>query len=57
MKMNFAKGSNKFIYKIIWDTIEISKYEDFTAEEIAEKSVIARVTIRRYVEYMEKEIR
>jgi two-component system CitB family response regulator len=52
---DFAKGFNKYTYKAIWDEIEKNSCEDFTAEELAEKLGIARVTVRRYLEYMEKE--
>lgn len=52
---DFAKGFNKYTYKAIWEEIEKISAEDFTAEELAEKLGIARVTVRRYLEYMEKE--
>jgi two-component system, CitB family, response regulator len=52
---DLAKGLNKYTYKSIWDEIEKSNYEYFTADELAEKLGIARVTVRRYLEYMEKE--
>jgi two-component system, CitB family, response regulator len=52
---DFAKGLNKYTYRAIWDEIEKSNYEDFTAEDLAEKLKIARVTVRRYLEYLEKE--
>ncbi|APH16655.1 response regulator [Clostridium sporogenes] len=52
---DFAKGLNKYTYKSIWNEIEKSNDEDFTAEYLAEKLGIARVTVRRYLEYMEKE--
>lgn len=52
---DFAKGLNKYTYRSIWDEVEKSDYEDVTAEELAEKLGIARVTVRRYLEYMEKE--
>ena len=52
---DFAKGLNKYTYKAIWDEIEKNSIEDFTAEELAEKLGIARITVRRYLEYMEKE--
>lgn len=52
---DFAKGFNKYTYKTIWDEIERNSCNDFTAEELAEKLGIARVTVRRYLEYMEKE--
>ncbi|WP_243277796.1 response regulator [Clostridium yunnanense] len=51
----FAKGLNKYTYRAIWEEIEKRSYEDVTAEDLAEKLGIARVTVRRYVEYMEKE--
>jgi two-component system CitB family response regulator len=51
----FAKGFNKYTYKSIWDEIEKSSLNEFTAEDLAEKLGIARVTVRRYLEYMEKE--
>jgi two-component system, CitB family, response regulator len=52
---DFAKGLNKYTYKTIWEEIQKSNYDDFTAEDLAEKLGIARVTVRRYLEYMEKE--
>lgn len=52
---DFAKGLNKYTYRAIWNEIEKSNYDDFTAEKLAEKLGIARVTVRRYLEYMEKE--
>jgi len=52
---DFAKGLNKYTYKAIWYEIEKSSCKDFTAEELAEKLGIARITVRRYLEYMEKE--
>ena len=52
---DFAKGLNKYTYKAIWEEIEKNSSEDFTAEDLAEKLGIARVTVRRYFEYMEKE--
>jgi len=50
-----AKGLNKYTYKSIWEEIERKGAEYFTAEELSEKVKVARVTIRRYLEYMEKE--
>jgi len=52
---DFAKGLNKYTYRTIWGEIEKKSYKDFTAEGLAEKLGIARVTVRRYLEYMEKE--
>lgn len=50
-----AKGFNKYTYKSIWEEIELRNDEYFTAEELSEKINVARVTVRRYLEYMEKE--
>ena len=52
---DYAKGLNKYTYRSIWEEIEKSSYDDFTAEGLAEKLGIARVTVRRYLDYMEKE--
>lgn len=52
---DFEKGLNKFTYKTIWDEIDKNNNEDFTAEELAERLGIARITVRRYLEYMERE--
>lgn len=50
-----VKGLNKYTYKSIWEEIEERDKEYFTSEELSEKIKIARVTVRRYLEYMEKE--
>jgi response regulator of citrate/malate metabolism len=50
-----AKGLNKYTYKSIWEEIVRSDEGYFTAEELSEKIKVARVTVRRYLEYMEKE--
>jgi response regulator of citrate/malate metabolism len=50
-----AKGLNKYTYKSIWQEIVHSDAEYITAEELSEKIKVARVTVRRYLEYMEKE--
>lgn len=52
---DFAKELNKYTYRAIWEEIEKGREEYFTAEYLAEKLGIARVTVRRYLEYMEKE--
>jgi two-component system CitB family response regulator len=52
---DLTKGLNRYTYNIIWDEIGKGNYEYITAEELAEKLGIARVTVRRYLEYMEKE--
>lgn len=50
-----VKGLNKYTYKSIWEEIERRDAEYFTSEELSEKIKVARVTVRRYLEYMEKE--
>ena len=50
-----AKGLNKYMYKSIWEEIVRRDAGYFTAEELSEKIKVARVTVRRYLEYMEKE--
>ncbi|MEO1816942.1 MAG: response regulator [Acetobacterium sp.] len=52
---DFAKGFNKYTYQSIWNEIETRHVGDFTADVLAEKLGIARVTVRRYLEHMEKE--
>lgn len=52
---DFEKGINKYTYKIIWNEIESSRDEYKTAEEISASSGVARVTVRKYLDYMEKE--
>lgn len=49
------KGINKYTYKVIWKEVEKFGEKYTTAEEISEKSGVARVTVRKYFEYMEKE--
>lgn len=48
------KGFNKYTYKKIWDFIEKKQDDYFTAEDLSETLGVARVTIRKYLEYMEK---
>lgn len=52
---DFTKGLNKYTYDLIWSEMEKGSCKDFTAEGIAEELGIARVTVRRYLEYMENE--
>jgi Response regulator of citrate/malate metabolism len=47
------KGFNKYTYNKIWNAIEKDKDLYFTAEDLAEQLKIARVTVRRYLEYMD----
>jgi two-component system CitB family response regulator len=52
---DFTKGINKYTYQTIWGKIEEGGDEYYTAENLAEMLQIARVTVRRYLELMEKE--
>lgn len=52
---DLEKGINKYTYKIIWKEIIKLADEYATAEEVSEKSGVARVTVRKYLEFMEKE--
>lgn len=50
-----VKGINKYTYDVIWQEVEKLEGKYTSAEEISEKSGIARVTVRRYLECMKKE--
>jgi len=52
--LSLEKGFNKFTYNAILDIMKKDEYLYFSAEELAEKLSIARVTVRRYVDYMKK---
>lgn len=54
---DLVKGLNVQTYDQIWSVINEWESGYFTAEEIAEKLGMARVTVRRYMEYMQKEDR
>lgn len=49
------KGFNKYTYNTIWKAIKKDKDIYFTAEDLSEQLGIARVTVRKYLEYMDKE--
>lgn len=49
------KGFNKYTYNRIWNALEKDKDVYFTAEDLSEQLRIARVTVRRYLEYMDKQ--
>jgi response regulator of citrate/malate metabolism len=53
--MDLTKGLNPYTYRMIWQQVEKMVGEDITAEELAEKLRIARVTVRKYLDYMDKE--
>lgn len=50
-----AKGINKYTYQTIWEEINKGYEKYFTAENLAVKLKIARVTVRKYLDFMEKE--
>lgn len=52
---DLVKGINKYTYNLIWKEVDILGDEYATSEEISEKSGVARVTVRRYLEFMESE--
>ena len=52
--IDLEKGLNPYTYDKIWKAVEAFK-DPFTAEEIADKTGMARVTVRRYLEYMQRE--
>lgn len=49
-----AKGLNRLTYKLICESIEAKKGY-FTADELSEEIKIARVTVRRYLDYLERD--
>lgn len=53
-KCNIEKGLNKYTYKSIVEELKYIKEEYFTAEELAEKLGLAKVTVRKYLDYMSK---
>lgn len=55
LENEFVKGINKYTYKVIWQEIENSPEKYTTVEEISETTGVARVTVRKYLDYMEKE--
>ncbi|MDS0525104.1 response regulator [Clostridium sp. SHJSY1] len=54
VKSNIEKGLNKYTYKSIVEELKYIKEEYFTAEELAEKLGLAKVTVRKYLDYMSK---
>lgn len=52
---NFTKGLNRYTYNSIWDEAEKNRDDYFTAEGLSEKIGMARVTVRKYLEYMTDE--
>lgn len=52
---DLTKGLNKYTYRTIWEKIEKLGEEYVSAEELAEILGIARVTVRKYLDYMDKQ--
>jgi two-component system CitB family response regulator len=52
---SLEKGLNRYTYKKIWEAIVEENNDYYTAEKLAEELRIARVTVRKYLEYMTKE--
>ncbi|MFW2487378.1 response regulator [Clostridium chromiireducens] len=55
VKLNLEKGFNKYTYSSIVNELENIKKEYFTTEELSEKLGIAKVTVRKYLDYMSKQ--
>ncbi|MBD7912805.1 MULTISPECIES: response regulator [Clostridium] len=54
-KYNVEKGFNRYTYKSIVEALPGIKDEYFTAEELCEKLGLAKVTVRKYLDYMSKQ--
>lgn len=52
---NLEKGFNKYTYRAIVNELDNIKEEYFTTEELSEKLGIAKVTVRKYLDYMRKQ--
>lgn len=55
LKDNIEKGFNKYTYKSIVEELYNIEEEYFTTEELSEKLGIAKVTVRKYLDYMSKQ--
>lgn len=55
LKCNLEKGFNKYTYKSIVDELDNIRDEYFTTEDLSEKVGIAKVTVRKYLDYMSKQ--
>lgn len=53
--LDLPKGLNRYTYKTIWQEVERMKEKFITVEELEEILGIARVTLRKYLDYMNKE--
>jgi response regulator of citrate/malate metabolism len=55
IKHNLEKGLNKYTYNSIVNELDNIKEEYFTTEELSERLGIAKVTVRKYLDYMSKQ--
>lgn len=55
LRDNIEKGFNKYTYKLIAEELRNIEEEYFTTEELSEKLGIAKVTVRKYLDYMSKQ--
>jgi len=54
-ELNIEKGFNKYTYRSIVEEFDNIHEEYFTTEELSEKLGIAKVTVRKYLDYMSKQ--
>lgn len=54
-KLDLEKGLNKYTYNSIANELNNINEEYFTTEELSEKLGIAKVTVRKYLDYMSKQ--
>ncbi|WP_026888583.1 response regulator [Clostridium beijerinckii] len=55
IKSNLEKGLNKYTYNSIANELNNIEEEYFTTEDLSEKLGIAKVTVRKYLDYMSKQ--
>lgn len=52
---DMEKGINKYTYRLIWKVLDQPGNQYYSAEEISELSGVATVTVRRYLNFMERD--
>lgn len=55
LENNLEKGLNKYTYNSIINELNSTEVEYVTTEEVSEKLRIAKVTVRKYLDYMSKQ--
>lgn len=55
LENNLEKGLNKYTYNSIINELNSTEAEYVTTEEVSEKLRIAKVTVRKYLDYMSKQ--